>query len=176
MKQTLLFLSIAFTLFSCKPKSEWNAHSIANQEEDILQQAKKGKIDSAQVMKLLHAYEEFAEKNPNDENTPPYLYKAADFYRYMHRPLKSIQLYDKIYKEYPKFDKHPYTLFLQGFIFENELSNFEAAKLKYNEFLSVFPNHPIAKDVKLSLDNLGKTPEQLIQEFMAKNDSTAKVL
>lgn len=171
MKQILPAILFIATLYACSPKSEWNANGIVRMEESIFQKAKRGIIDSAEISKLLLAYETFADKHPNDPNTPAFLYKAADFYRYMHRPLKSIQLYDRIYQNYPKFDKHPYTLFLQGFIFENELANLEAAKSKYNEFLKAFPNHTIAKDVQLSLRNLGKTPEQLIEEFTAKSDT-----
>jgi hypothetical protein len=32
----------------------------------------------------------------------------------------------------------------------------------YEEFLQKFPNGELAQDAKLSLDNLGKSPEELI--------------
>ena len=98
---------------------------------------------------------------------------AADFYRYMHKPLKSISIYEKIYERYPSVAKHPYALFLQGFIFENEVGNPQAAKLLYEKFLETYPNHAISNDVKATLSNLGKTPEQLVAEFeaRAKTDS-----
>jgi hypothetical protein len=59
-------------------------------------------------------------------------------------------------------------LFLQGFVFENEVGNVDAAREKYHQFLKQYPDHKIAEDVRTSLRNLGKTPEQLVQEFMAQ--------
>jgi hypothetical protein len=56
------------------------------------------------------------------------------------------------------------------------VGNPQAAKNLYEKFLQVYPAHPIAKDVQTTLNNLGKTPEQLIQEFQekAKQDSLAQ--
>ena len=85
-------------------------------------------------------------------------------------------MYSKIYEHYPTVARRPYALFLQGFIFENEAGNLHAAKVLYDKFLKEYPSHPMAKDVQTTLANLGKSPEQLINEFeeKAKQDSLAK--
>ena len=104
------------------------------------------------------------------------MFKEADFYRYMRQPKKSIEIYNSIYNNYPTYIKRPYSLFLQGFIYENEIHNLDSAKAKYEMFLSVYPSHPIAKDVRITLASLGKSPEQVIAEFEARQkgaDSTA---
>lgn len=168
---------IALMLFgACNPKQAWKRNSIESEEKILMEQAKAGKVDTAMVDGLLADYEGYAATYPDDTMGAVYLFKAADFYRYMHKPLKSIGLYQKIYDNYPSVSKHPYALFLQGFIFENEAGNPTTAKAIYEKFLVEFPNHPIAKDVRVTLNNLGKTPEQLIQEFEARNqqDSLAK--
>ncbi len=139
-----------------------------------MEQAKAGKVDTASVDDLLNEYQNYTTKYPDDTIGAAYLFKAADFYRYMHKPLKSIGIYEQIYEQYPTVAKRPYALFLQGFIFENEVGNTTVAKSVYEKFIAEYPNHPIAKDVQVTLNNLGKTPEQLIQEFeeKAKQDST----
>jgi tetratricopeptide (TPR) repeat protein len=176
IRLTLVTTALLF-LASCGAKMKWEADKITTLEKALIEDAKKGKVDSAAVNRLLAAYEAFADKYPGDTTAANFLFKAADFYRYMQKPLKSIGIYEKIYNNYPHFEKRPYALFLQGFMFENEVGNVHAAKIKYEAFLKEFPDHPIAKDVKLTLENLGKTPEQLLAEFEARQqaDSLAQV-
>ncbi len=141
-----------------------------------MNQAKGGRIDITAINELLKAYESFADANPTDTNGANYLFKAADFYRYAHKPQRSIDIYKKLYANYPDYQKRPYALFLQGFIFENEMGKTDSAKVKYEQFIALYPTHPITKDVQATLQNLGKSPEQLIQEFeqKAKTDSLAQ--
>ena len=148
--------------------NEAQKKAIESKEKALMDQTKKGKVDTTGVNELLKSYLGYAEAFPADTNGANYLFKAADFYRYMRKPLRSIELYAKIYNNYPTFQKRPYALFLQGFIFENEVGNLDSAKVKYQQFLAVYPDHAIAHDVKITLNNLGKRPEQLIQEFQAK--------
>lgn len=177
LKQVVIVLvAPVFFLTACSAKKKWEADKIKQQETTLMEEAKKGKVDSVAVNKLLKAYETFAEKYPGDTTAANFLFKAADFYRYLQKPLKSIGIYEKIFDNYPDFEKRPYALFLQGFIYENELGNIHNARLKYELFLKEFPEHPIAKDVEFALKNLGKTPEQLMRELQEteKVDSTVK--
>lgn len=161
-------LLLALVLAGCSAKKEWQKNNINRQEQELTLQAQQGKVDTTLVNGLLKSYETYAATYPADTTGAAYLFKAADFYRYMHRPLRSIELYATIYTNYPLFTKRPYALFLQGFIYENEAANPHAAKALYEKFLKEYPSHPIAKDVQTTLNNLGKTPEQLIEEFEQK--------
>lgn len=176
MKKVLVALTVMLALASCNPKQAWQKRAIETEEKALMESAKKGKVDTTGVNALLKDYEAFAANYPSDTNGANYLFKAADFYRYMHKPLRSIELYSKVYEGYPTISKRPYALFLQGFIYENEVGNPNAAKNLYEKFLEAYPTHPIANDVRTTLNNLGKTPEQLIQEFQekAKQDSLAQ--
>ncbi len=167
MNNWLIAFLIPLLLTSCMANKKRDADKIDKQEKAMVEEAKQGKVDSVAIEKLLAAYETFADKYPGDTTAANFLFKAADFYRYMGKPLKSVGVYEKIYNNYPNFEKRPYALFLQGFIFENEINNKDAAKIKYEEFLKQYPDHPIAKDVKMTLENLGKTPEELMAEFEA---------
>ena len=176
MHKLFAALVAVLLLASCNPKVAWQKRTIETEEKTLMESAKKGKVDTTTVNALLKDYEAFADNYPADTMGANYLFKAADFYRYMHKPLRSIELYSKIYDHYPTVTKRPYALFLQGFIYENEVGNPHAAKSLYEKFLEVYPTHPIAKDVQTTLNNLGKTPEQLIQEFQqkAEQDSLAQ--
>ena len=149
-------------------KSETQRKNIDSKEKALMEQTKKGKVDTTGVNELLKSYISYADAFPTDTTGANYLFKAADFYRYMRKPLRSIELYAKIYNNYPTFQKRPYALFLQGFIFENEVGNLDSARAKYQQFLAVYPDHAISHDVKITLNNLGKKPDELVQEFEAK--------
>lgn len=179
MKKIVLGLLVAVVIVfsSCNAKREWDAKKILKQEEALLEKAKVSKVDSADVAGLLNAYEGYAEKHPNDTMGIEFLFKAASFYEYLGKPIKGASIYEKVYTNYPNFSKRPYALFMQGLIYEDKLGNLEVAKQKYTQFLKEYPNHPIAKDVKIALAQLGKTPEQLMAEIMAAQqaDSLAAV-
>lgn len=166
MKKVVGIVVVLVALAGCYPRAEWNTNKIAMLEKKVFEDAKNKVIDSAGVMSLLNAYESYAAENPKSAKAAEYLYKAADFYRALGKPLRSITLYQKIYENFP--EKRSTALFLQGFVFENEVGNLDNAQLKYHQFLKEYPNDPLANDVRLSLQNLGKTPEQLVQEFIAK--------
>ena len=178
MKKLLFisFLAVILFITSCKPKSTWEKKSIEEKEKLLMDDARKGKIDTAAINQLLVAYEGFADANPGDTNGANYLFKAADFYRYTHKPQRSIDIYKKLYDNYPNYIKRPYALFLQGFIFENEMGKVDSARVKYEQFIAIYPDNAITKDVKTSLQNLGKSPEQLVSEFEEKQkaDSLAQ--
>lgn len=146
----------------------WSERRIKVKEDYVLGEVKRGIIDTTGVVDLLNAYESFADKYPDNPQSAGYLYKAADFYVSMGKPLRGITLYQKIYDNYPKSDKRAYALFVQGYVFEDKVHNYQNAQLKYHQFLQEYPDHPLARDVRLSLMNLGKTPEQMVAEFEAR--------
>jgi hypothetical protein len=38
-------------------------------------------------------------------------------------------------------------------------------------FIQTYPDNEFADDAAISIENMGKTPEELIREFEAKNES-----
>ena len=78
---------------------------------------------------------------------------------------ESIKYLDKVYNDYPRFEKRPYALFLKAFVLENQSNNLAEAERVYTQFIEEYPNHEMADDAKYSIDNMGKSPEELIREF-----------
>jgi outer membrane protein assembly factor BamD (BamD/ComL family) len=81
-----------------------------------------------------------------------------------------VEFYGKFIHQFPNHRNAPYALFLQGLIYENQAGDPMKARPYYEAFLKAYPDHPIAGDVSFSLENLGKTPEEIIMGF----DSTAQ--
>ncbi|MEK6553013.1 MAG: tetratricopeptide repeat protein, partial [Bacteroidota bacterium] len=81
---------------------------------------------------------------------------------------KAVEYYQRLYQQFPKDERAPKALFMSGFILANELRNIDAARLTYQQFLDKFPKHELTTPARTELDNLGKTPEEILQEKTAK--------
>jgi outer membrane protein assembly factor BamD (BamD/ComL family) len=77
---------------------------------------------------------------------------------------KAVGAYRDYLKRYPEGRQAPMALFLIGYLYNNELRNLDSAAAAYRSFLAVYPDHDMAPSAKFELDNLGKTPEQLIPQ------------
>lgn len=107
----------------------------------------------------------FALLQPKNEQSPEYLHKAGETARAVRAFAKAVAIYDKIYTEYPTYEKSAQALFLKAFTYDNDLGDKATAKQLYEEFLQKFPNDDFADDTQFLLDNLGKDDEEIIKSF-----------
>ena len=68
-------------------------------------------------------------------------------------------------EQHTTFAKAPEALFLAAFCEETLNGDAQQAKFFYEEFLKKYPAHGLAKDAQFSIQNLGKTDEELIKMF-----------
>jgi TolA-binding protein len=87
------------------------------------------------------------------------------------RSMEAIKFYDRILTDFPDYRKAPEALFLKGYVYENNLGRLDKAKEIYETFMAKYPENEFADDAKVSLQYLGKSPEELIEIFQ-KSDST----
>src|SRR5688572_16926778 len=125
--------------------------------------------DEKKAKDAIELYIKYADKFPDDTTSASYLFKAGDLSSKINETQKAIELFGKVIHKYPNHRNAPYALFLQGFIYENQVGDPLRAKPYYEAFLKTYPDHPIAGDVSFSLENLGKSPEELIREFESKS-------
>ena len=140
-----LLFSLVF-IFSCgSPQSKMR---------EMIKEAEKGLLtdstfspDALEAKKLIGLYDQYAKQFPADTLRAEYLFKAGEISAGINDPLAGIDYYDRLYKNYPGYNKAPVALFLQGFIYENQLGRLDEAKSIYQQFLERYPEHPIASDV-----------------------------
>jgi len=125
-------------------------------------------INRATSLAYVDACEAYALVNPNNPNTAGYLFKAAEVAKSLRTFPKSLSLYDWIIQDYPDYEKMPTSLFLKGFIIENNLGDDEKARKVYDEFVNRFPDHELADDVQFLIENLGKTDEEILEMIEQK--------
>jgi outer membrane protein assembly factor BamD (BamD/ComL family) len=172
MRLTVIFVFIILLgLPGCESTASKEKKEEASMEEQIealreeVFSQENVKLDRRKALDLINLYVKFAETYPNDPQSPDFLFKAADISINLRRPAKTIQLFDQLMTSYPDYEKVPTALFLKGFVYEDQLQDYDQAKLAYELFLQKYPDSEYADDAEMSLKNLGKTPEQLIEEF-----------
>jgi len=131
-------------------------------------------INRAASLNYVDACEAYVLVNPTSENAAETLFKAAEVAKSLRTYPKSLSLYDWIIEKYPNYEKTSTSLFLKGFIIENNLGNDEKAREVYDAFLSTYPDHELADDVEFLIENLGKTDEEILQmiESRRKDNQT----
>jgi TolA-binding protein len=119
---------------------------------------------------LVQAYISYAESHKGSPEAPDYLYSAADLSLNIGKSKESLDLYNQIIYKYPDYAKAPECLFLVGYIYENYFGQYGKAKEIYESFIKKYPNHDFADDAAISIENMGKSPEELIRSFEEKNN------
>jgi outer membrane protein assembly factor BamD (BamD/ComL family) len=134
----------------------------------------KPEMDLSTASATVALYADYANNFPDDPKTADYLFKAGEISSSMRQGKQAIGFFNTVYTKYPKYEKAPYSLFLQGFIYESQLNDTTKAKEIYKQVIEKYPNERIAEDAKASIDNMGKSPEELIREFEKKNQEGEK--
>jgi tetratricopeptide (TPR) repeat protein len=195
MKKNVLIACLAAGLFACNQPEKVEENAAETEQEQsyvnpfdgldqkgLLAKIKEfeglvfkedGSMDVTKTNMLIDGYVKYGEEFPEAEESADMIFKGAEVSLGMNQAPRALALYQKVYNNYPEYEKRPFALFLQGFIYENNLGRLEDAKKAYEKFLADYPEHPMADDASYSLQNLGKTPDELIKEFEAKNKQGA---
>lgn len=155
-----LSLFITITFFSCSNKSD----------KSLFDDAIK-LIDAKQYSEAALKFEELLDEFPQSNLAPQSLFEMAKMYQGFviknlnneQSLLKSVSLYRKIYDEYPDSKQAENSLFMAGFLLANELSNLEEAEKTYKLFIEKYSNSELAKSASIELENLGKSPEEILE-------------
>ncbi len=135
------------------------------QEEKALFGDDAAKIDKKSALRLVSDYQQFAARFPDDSAAAGYLFKASDISMNMGKPHQTVAIFDKLINNYPEFRKIETCYFLRAFVYDDQLKDYTKAKQYYQEFLKKYPDSDFADDATMLLKNMGKTPEELINEF-----------
>jgi len=136
--------------------------------EGVFVEPDKYGINRANAQKYVDACEAFALGYPDSDEAPSYLYKGAEMARTLRTFNKALSIYEWISEKYPDYEKTPTTVFLKGFMLENEMNDKERAREVYSTFLVTYPNHELADDIQFLLDNIDKSDQQIMEMIEKK--------
>jgi hypothetical protein len=133
--------------------------------------AEGAKPTKEEVIQLIDAYMLFAEQNPDDVQSPDYLFRALDIAVGVNAegPDKAIKIADMLIEKYSDFEMTPMAMYLKGFVYENIVGDLHNAEMTYRQFVEKYPESPMVEDVKATIENLGLSPEELIRKFEEAN-------
>jgi TolA-binding protein len=135
--------------------------------------AKEGNLPEAVL-----AYETIIKDFPDDVLAPEATVRLATIYQNKlvknisenESLLKSLELFNSVYDKYPLSEQAPMGLFMAGFVQANELQDYDGATKTYNTFLKDYPDHELAASAKEELDNMGLTPEEVLQKNLTRQE------
>lgn len=122
------------------------------------------KVKAEDFIKTSEELAALVQKN-NPDQYVDLLLKAAGLAKAIEKPEKAIELYAQVMANAPQHAKAATAQFMTGFIYANDLNQLDKAKVAYESFLQKYPNDELAESAKMELENLGKSPEELIKKF-----------
>ncbi len=170
MKRTvtnLFAIAIICFLASCQSPEKKSLLRLMELEKNLAKDTSK-MPDKKKINEVFLAYKNFADSFPKNDSVPEYLYRAGRLASGLTYLMEAVNCYHRVYDKFPASKRAPFCLFMEAFIYENQLHGMEKAKKLYEEFMKKYPDHELAKDVKFSLDHLGKSDEEMIKEFEEK--------
>lgn len=100
---------------------------------------------------------------PNGRKASAALYLLGETYQNgKHDYHAAINYYQAFVKKYPDLNSTPVAIFIIGFIYNNNLQMIDSARMAYQEFITKFPSHDLASSAKFELENLGKSPDEIV--------------
>lgn len=185
MKKIIFFVTLSFIFISCSEnKTEVKTEPLktdtvvtnhqncesyfkdAKQMDSIL--LKETIVNKELAERAINAFNTYASECKNDSLAPIFLLKAGQVAQSIGNFRQAQILFKKCADDFLNFKNRGAALFLLAQLYDNAnmLNNEAEAKILYQQIIKEYPKTPWERDSKASLNNLGKTDEQLVQEFL----------
>jgi hypothetical protein len=135
--------------------------------EAILFADEGGMDNRAAAQLLVRSYATYYQRNKADAAAVDMLFKAGEVSMGLGDGRLAVKYFGMVADEHSDFHKAPEALFLQAFCEENLNGDLQQAEFFYSDFIAKYPGHALAEDAKFSIENLGKTDEELVKMFEA---------
>lgn len=123
------------------------------------------KIRGVYNKQLIQECETYVRLYTSDSLAPDMLFKAGNAAVNALMFEEAEQFYERIVANYHDYKKTPEVLYMQGFVYESHLESFGKAKEKYEAIIQNYPEHELAKQAQMSIDNFGKSDEEIVKSF-----------
>lgn len=175
MKKHLIFAAVAATLMAiaaCGPNRDKEVAQIKSLEDSIVNNGMV--LDTTLGNHLVELYTQFADNHPDDPATPGYLFNAADISCNLCHYNQSCELLTRIIENYDTVSNLGDCYFALAQSYEGN-SDYEKAKETYKLFIDLFPDHPLAADIRTMLEGnlICLSPEEMLNRILEQNDNQA---
>jgi len=142
----------------------------ARRLDSVLQKINSVDYELAEI--AMNAFNNYSSACPSDSLAPLFLLKAGQVAQSVGKFQQSEIFYKKCSDDFPLFRNRGVALFLLAQLYDDaiKLNNESKAEEIYKQIIKDYPNSPWERDSKACLKSLGKTDEQLIQEFLKQTN------
>lgn len=77
---------------------------------------------------------------------------------------KAVEYYNKMHELYPDSPNSPNAMFMVGFIYANDLKDYDAAKKAYTDFMEKYPESELVFSAREELNNIGLDAEEILRK------------
>jgi len=131
-------------------------------------------LDSYTANLAITAYLDYAKHFPDDTLSAAFLFNAGGLSTSTAQYPRAITLYQNVSNKFPQNRLVPECLFLQGFVFDNDMHDTANARKRYNELIQKYPNDSLSTQAKLALKYLGLSADELGKKFEEMNKEKMK--
>lgn len=164
MKKNFLLLLLTVFVVACN----------TNKDRDTFNEAEK-KFGEKKYSEALTDYKLVIDEYSSSDYAAKSLLKVGSMYQMFlvqnvsneESNKKAVEFYRELYNNFPNSVDAPKALFMSGFILANNLNKLDEAKITYQTFLDKYSQNELAAQVKMELENLGKTPEEILQNKLS---------
>lgn len=164
MKININYIIISFLLMIGCSNPQQKMKDVIHEKEVEFKELSDQQVSKEKADPMIKLYLDFVAQYQDDTISADFLFKSAELSAKSLQFEQAVDLYGRV-QRFPNYRKTPTALFLQGFILDNDLHKPQIAKTYYEKFINRYPNHPLAKDVRLVLQSLELTPEELVKQF-----------
>ena len=162
-----LVATLAVTMMACG-NSKLKVEDLKKAEATLFNDDMTANKDAAPD--VVDLFRQYVNENPEAEDAPEWLFKALEIAVGYLEPEKAIEIGDKLFKQYPDYEKTPVGMFMLGtMVYEDKLGELGKAKMLYEKLIADYPDSEFVPAAQQSIINLGKTPEEIIREFEEMN-------
>lgn len=128
-------------------------------------------VNTEVANKAIKAFSDFSFYCKTDSLAPVYLLKAGQIAQSINNIPQAKISFEKVISDFPNYGNRGAAMFLLAQLYDEPqyLNNEEKARELYERIMSTFPNSEWARNALAARQLLGKTDEQIIQEFLKKN-------
>jgi hypothetical protein len=166
---SILSISILISCNSIKSESE-----LQSSIDTLSNRISSGFGDTALLSKVSIEIIRYSDKNKNDSSSAKLLLQLASQFQAHNNLKKCNEIYDRIQSDFSGTKYAAKACFGQAYLYENNENDLEKAKKKYEEYIEKYKSldPKMSNDAQLSINNLGKSAEDILKEIQAKADSS----
>ena len=163
LQKSIGIIVASAVLFACQsPKSK------LSKQITLLENETSTGYDVEKIEKLSSLYREYITQFPQDSMVIDYLFKSGTVNMTLRKGNESLSDFTTLIDKFPQSQHIAQAYYYRAYVYEDILYDIDAARIAYNDFITRFPEHPLVRDAALSIQYLGKSPEEIVDSFEGK--------